>query len=47
MSRTNIRKPLCLEDKPIVETLGDLDKGYGLNYMGAPGFPKMKSHIEI
>ena len=38
---TNRQEPLCLGDKPIVENLEDLDKGYGPNYMGVSGFQKL------
>jgi len=33
------------EDKPIVGILEDPDEGYDPNYMEAPRFPKMESHI--
>ena len=40
-------RTLFLRDKPIVETLENPNKGYGPNYTGALGFPKIKSYVQI
>jgi len=38
-------RTLYIGDKPRIETLEDPAKGYGPNYTGAIGFPKMESPI--
>ena len=47
LTYTSIPEPLCLGDKPIVESVEHLNKGYGPTYTGALAFSKMKSQIRI
>jgi len=47
LTRTRIREPLYLGDKPIMATLEVPDEDYGPNYTRALGFAKMESYFTI